>query len=68
MKLTKKQLTQIIREELEAVLLELDPQQDAPGLKGYSEREANRETSCKTWKAQGKTVPDWCDKYLDDNY
>jgi len=57
-------LEEIIREETEAVLAEINPEQDAPGLKGYSEREANREASCKAWKAQGKSLPDWCDEYI----
>ena len=57
-------LEEMIREETEAVLAEVDPKQDAPGLKGYSERETNREASCKTWKAQGKSLPDWCDEYI----
>ena len=57
-------LEEMIREETEAVLAEVDPEQDAPGFKGYSERETNREASCKTWKAQGKSLPDWCDKYI----
>tara|TARA_R110002072_G_scaffold153275_2_gene302965 strand:- start:180 stop:1004 length:825 start_codon:yes stop_codon:yes gene_type:complete len=57
-------LEEIIREETEAVLAEVDTKQDAPGLKGYSEREANRKASCKTWKAQGKSLPDWCDEYI----
>jgi hypothetical protein len=57
-------LEEIILEEFEAVLSEMAPEQDAPGLKGYSEREANREASCKAWKAQGKSLPDWCDEYI----
>ena len=51
-------------ESVEAVLAEISPEQDAPGLKGHSEREANREASCKAWKAQGKSLPDWCDDYI----
>jgi hypothetical protein len=57
-------LGEMIREEIEAVLAEINPEQDAPGLKGHSEREANRKASCKAWKAQGKSLPDWCDDYI----
>ena len=59
-----KYLQEVVREETEAVMAEVNPKQDAPGLKGYSEREANRKASCKTWKAQGKSLPDWCDEYI----
>jgi len=57
----------VVREELEAVLEEddFDPKKkDFPGLSGWKEREENREASCKAWKALEKTVPDWCDEYL----